>query len=209
MRSLRAARTITILTWALTATLPLRAEEPARSSVAEIQANHDRALIRDLTEYVRRNPKADDRDQAYSVLFNKAIEHDWFTEAESIGLAYIKDEPDGPVKPLAQIVVTMSRAHAGKFEDALARFKELMKGIGQAEQEEFASSFAENLAGAAITAGEFNVARQVFETLLSRFEESPNLRQKVQAEVARIDKVGKLAPTITTVDLDGKPVRLE
>jgi peroxiredoxin len=188
---------------------PLRAEGPANSSVAEIQDSHDQALIRDLTDYVRRNPKADDRDQAYSNLFNKAIEHDWFAEAEPVALAYLKDEPDGPVKPLAQIVITMARAQAGRFDDALARFKELMAGIGQAEQEEFAASFADNLAGAAITAGEFHTARQVFETLLGRFGDSPNLRQKVQIEIARIDKVGKPAPNVTGQDLEGKPVRLE
>src|SRR5262245_18522762 len=53
------------------------AESPA-TSVAAIQAKHDRAFIRDLTEYLARYPKADDRDQAYAALFNKAIEHDWF-----------------------------------------------------------------------------------------------------------------------------------
>ncbi|ODT99411.1 MAG: peroxiredoxin [Planctomycetes bacterium SCN 63-9] len=189
--------------------IPLRADEPVKMNVAEIQAKHDRALIRDLTEYLGQNPKADDRDQAYSNLFNKAIEHDWFSETEATALAYLKAEPEGPVAPLAQIVVTMARAQAGRFEEALDRFKDLMKGIGQAEQEEFASSFAENFAGAAISAGEFHVARQVFETLLSRFEESPNLKQKVQQELARIDKVGKLAPSFSTVDIDGKAVRLD
>lgn len=207
MKRQRAACSLVLV--AIASAVPLRAEEPARSSVAEIQSSHDRALIRDLTDYVRNNPKADDRDQAYSNLFNKAIEHDWFAEAEPVALGYLKAEPDGPVKPLAQIVVTMSRAQAGKYDDALARFQELMRGIGQAEQEEFASSFAETLAGSAITAGEFHVARQVFETLLSRFGDSPNLRQKVQLEIARIDKIGKPAPNVTGQDLDGRPVRLE
>ena len=47
--------------------------EPALVNVAEIQAKHDRAFIRELSEYLRQNPRADDRDQAYAALFNKAI----------------------------------------------------------------------------------------------------------------------------------------
>ena len=63
----------------------VRSAEPATANVAAIQAKHDRAFIHDLAEYLRQNPKADDRDQAYAALFNKAIEHDWFSDAEELG----------------------------------------------------------------------------------------------------------------------------
>ncbi len=89
---------------------PRDSAEPAAVSVAEIQARHDRAFIRELSEYLRQNPKADDRDQAYAALFNKVIEHDWFGEAEEQGRLYLKTDPDGPVKALAQIILTMGRA---------------------------------------------------------------------------------------------------
>jgi hypothetical protein len=49
-----------------------RGAEPA-ASVAEIQIKHDRALIQELAEYLRKNSAAADRDQAYAALFNKAI----------------------------------------------------------------------------------------------------------------------------------------
>src|SRR3954464_11080119 len=84
------------------------AQQPATNpGVAEILASHDRALIRDLARYLKVHPKADDRDQAYAALFNKAIEHDWFPESESIALQYLHDEPEGPVRALAQIITTM------------------------------------------------------------------------------------------------------
>ena len=83
--------------------------EPPAASVAEIQSRHDRALIRELSEYLTAHPRADDRDQAYAALFNKAIEHDWFAEVEDLGRQYLKTDPDGPVKALAQIVQTMAR----------------------------------------------------------------------------------------------------
>ena len=59
------------------------------TGVAEIQARHDRAFVAELAQYLQKNPKADDRDQAYAALFNKAIEHDWFSEAEEIGRAHV------------------------------------------------------------------------------------------------------------------------
>jgi peroxiredoxin/predicted negative regulator of RcsB-dependent stress response len=183
--------------------------EPAPVNVAEIQAKHDRAFIRELSDYLRQNPKAEDRDQAYAALFNKAIEHDWFGEAEEQGRQYLKSDPEGPVKALAQIILTMGRAQAGQFDEALKRFRELMQGIGQNEQEEFAASFADNLATAAITAGEFGVAREVYTALLSRFSDSPNLRQKVQRDLKRLDKIGKPAPSFTSEDINGKAVRLD
>jgi len=127
-----------------------RGDAPAGTSVAAIQAKHDRALIRDLTEYLRNSPKADDRDQAYAALFNKSIEHDWFTETDELAQQYLKSDPDGPVKALAQIIQTMARAQAGRYEEALTRYKELMQGLGQSDQEEFAASFSDTLANSAI-----------------------------------------------------------
>ncbi len=186
-----------------------RSAEPQPANVAAIQAKFDRAFIHELAEYLRQNPKADDRDQAYAALFNKAIEHDWFSDAEELGRQYLKSDPDGPVKALAQIILTMARAQAGQFDEALKRFKELMQGLGQNEQEEFAASFADDLATTAITAAEFATAREVYTLLLNRFSESPNLRQKVQNDLKRLDKVGKLAPSFAVEDVKGKTVRLD
>jgi thiol-disulfide isomerase/thioredoxin len=165
-------------------------------------------LIRDLTEYLRRYPKADDRDQAYAALFNKAIEHDWFAETEELSRQYLERDPDGPVKALAQIILTMARTQAGQFDRALAQYRELIQGLDANEQEEFAASFTESLAQAAVAAGEVGIARQVYAMLLSRFGESPNLRQKVEAELKRLDQVGKPAPAVVTEDIQGQPVRL-
>jgi peroxiredoxin len=187
---------------------PARGADPAPESVATIQAKHDRAFIRELSDYLERNPRAEDREQAFAALFNKAIEHDWFKDTEELSRHYLKSDPDGPVKALAQIILTMARAQDGQFDQALARFRELMQGINQNEQEEFATSFSENLAAAAITAGEFAAARDVYTTLQTHFSESPNLRQKVQAELKRLDKVGKPAPAFAVEDIKGQTTRL-
>jgi peroxiredoxin len=186
-----------------------RSAEPPAPSVAEIQAKHDRAFLRELAEYLRKYPHSDDRDQAYAALFNKAIEHDWFTETEELGRQYLKADPDGPVKALAQMVLTMARAQAGRFDESLVQFRNLIQGLDPNEQEVFADSFSAALAGAAIAAGEYAAAREVYTTLLSRFNESPDLRRKVEADLKRLDQVGKPAPTVDAQDIAGRPVRLE
>jgi peroxiredoxin len=185
------------------------AEGPPASSVAEIQARHDRALIRDLEDYLRKNPKADDLEQAYMTLFNKVMEHDWFAEHEELAKRYLAENPEGAVNSLARIVATMARAQAGRFDEALTRYRELMRGLGDPEQVEFATSFADTLALAATTEGQNAVARQVYETLLEIYGESEGVREKVEADLARLDKVGKPAPSVAAKDLKGEPFRLQ
>jgi thiol-disulfide isomerase/thioredoxin len=200
------ARTLAVTLIALAS--PALADGPA--SVSEIQAAHDRALIRDLVAYLGKTPKPDDIDQAYLTLFNKVIEHDWFLDNEAIARAYLKEYPDGPVRPLAQIIATMGRAQAGAYGEAVASFKALMEGLGGSEQVEFAANFADNLAGAATSAGEVEAAREVYATLLKKFGgDNANLKQKVIDDLARLDRVGRPAPTVSVTDLDGKPFRLD
>jgi thiol-disulfide isomerase/thioredoxin len=186
--------------------VPARAQEPA--SVAEILDRNDRALVRELSNYLGKSPRAEDRDQGYAALFNKAIEHDWFADTEQAAQRYLASDPEGPVRALAQIITTMARVQAGRFDEALARYKDLLSGLGKSDQEEFASSFSETFATAAIAAGEFATARAVFETLQERFPDSPVLRDKVTRELGRLDKVGKPAPDVPAQDLAGKTVRL-
>jgi peroxiredoxin len=192
------------------AVVPPRADgdEPAPAGVAGIQAKYDRAFIRELAEYLQKYPRADDREQAYAALFNKAIEHDWFAETDPLARHYLKSEPDGPVNALAQIIVTMARAHAGQFDEALAQFKRLVQGLGHPDQEEFAASFADEFASAAVTAGKFDVAKEVYRALLARFKDSANLRQKIEVDLKRLALVGKPAPAFATQDINGQAIRL-
>jgi peroxiredoxin len=183
--------------------------EPPAASVAEIQLKYDHALIKELTEYIHKNPKADDRDQAYAALFNKAIERDWFAETEELAQHYLKADPEGPVKVLAQVILTMGRAQAGRFEEALVQYRILIQGLIPDDQEEFAVSFTDSLLIAAIAEGEFDVARQVLNALLARFKENPKVSQKARNDLKRLDTVGKPAPAFAAEDIKGRPIRLD
>ncbi len=203
------------------AALPARAEGPQAAaaaplpaaappaSVAELQLAHDRALLRSLAAYIAAKPKAEDVDQAYLALFDKAIEHDWFLEYEEPARRYLANFPDGPIRPLAQIVATMARAQAGQFAEALKQYQALMNGLGKPEQEEFAAQFSDSLAQAASTAGAYDIARQVYEALLARYGDSPTLRQKARDDLNRLAMVGKPAPRLTVKDVEGNSFRLE
>ena len=181
---------------------------PSYKSVTDLLDAHDRGLVRDLAAYVEKNPKADDLDRAYMALFETVMQHDWFLEHDALARNYLQRFPEGSVRPMARIVATMARAQDGKFEQASASFKELMKGLGKDDQEEFASDFADNLATKCIAAGEYRIAREVYETLLDKYGESPKLRAKVKDDLARIAMVGKPAPSLLVKDMDGKSIRI-
>lgn len=177
-------------------------------SVAGLMQASDRALLANLRAYVAAKPTADDLEQAYMVIFERAIENDWYLDNEELARRYLKEQPEGAVAPLARIVGTMARVRAGKFDEALGDFRLLMQGVNQPDQEEFASNFADSLAGAAASAGEVALARQTYEILLQQFGDSPILRQKVQDELDRLAMVGRPAPPVSAQTIDGAPVRL-
>ena len=161
------ARNSILLGMVFLSSVNAQAQQPAPTvNVAALQAKHDRALIKDLTDYVKANPKAEDIDQAYMSMFDKIIEHDWFADHENLAKQYLSDRPEGPVHSLAQIVGTMARAQSNDYAQALSRYSDLMKGLGKTEQEEFASNFADSLASAATGAGEYAVAKRVYQILL-------------------------------------------
>jgi thiol-disulfide isomerase/thioredoxin len=201
---------VRLITIAALLSLESTAMADGPSSVAEIQSKHDRALIAALTTYLGKTPKPEDADQAFMTLFNKAIEHDWFLDHEGIARAYLRDYPEGPVRPLAQIIATMARAQAGSYSEALGSYRALLEGLTGVEQIEFAQNFADSLAGSATSAGEVDAAREVYTLLLKKFgNDSPTLKQKVSDDLTRLDRVGKPAPNFEVKDLDGKAFRFE
>ena len=206
MRSQMSLARLILAVCSTLANMAAGAAEPT-ASASKILTDHDRAVMRDLDAYLLSHPKADDRDEAYSAIFDKAIAHDWFAETEPVARRYLAESPAGGVKALARIVGTMARARAGKFAEALASYRELMTGLGGVEQEEFAANFADQLAGEAITAGEFAVARSAYEILLAKFDR-PELAKKVADDLTRLDRVGKVAPVLVANDIDGQPIRL-
>jgi peroxiredoxin len=163
--------------------------------------------MNDLKAYIASHPKAEDLDQAYMSVFERAIENDWFAETEGLAKGYLGAYPEGAVRQLAQVVATMARAQAGRYDEAWAIYRDLVKSLDKEDQKEFASNFADNLARSASGAGEYAVARKVYEAVLQQFGTDPNLREKIKDDLARLDRVGKPAPPGVARTLDGKVFR--
>ena len=181
---------------------------PPYKKVSDLLLDHDRKLVRDLIAFTEANPKAADLDQAFMALFEKVIEHDWFADHDKVARGYLADHPDGAAKPMAQIVATMARAQEGKFAEARDDFKTLLKGLDRDDQQEFAASFADSLASAASVAGEFAIAKSVYDALLERFGDNAPLRSKVKDDLARLEMVGKPAPNLPLRDRAGVAFKL-
>jgi peroxiredoxin len=203
---MRCAMTIVICALGFIPAAGQETSSPAKG-VMSILAAHDRALIKELLVYLEANPKAADLEQAYMEIFERAIENDWYTENEALARKYLEGYPQGAVRPLAQIVATMARAQTGKFDEAWTIYRDLMRSLDQDNQEEFAANFADSLASSAATAGEYEIAKRVYDALLKQFGTSPTLRQKVKDDLNRLEMVGKPAPQIAVKDIDGKLVR--
>ncbi len=188
---------------------PAAAAKPATAGgVAAIRERHDRALMTDLRAYLDGHPDAADRETGYLTLFETAIAHDWYVDAETAARDYLKRSPEGAVRSMAQIVATMARAKAGQYDQALADYQALIAGLEGAEQLEFASTFTDSLATEATAAGQYDAARQVYETLLKRFGDDEALAGKVRGDLARLDLVGQPAPDFRVNDLENQPVAL-
>lgn len=199
--------------WIVVVGLGLAFQDPKPESppkgVAAILEAHDRALIRALDEYARANPKANDIDQAFLTLFERALDHDWFAETEPIARRYLDERPDGPSKPVAQLIGLLSRARSGKFAEALLGYQELLAGLDRDDQDEFASQVADSLVKLAIDAADHETARKALDALIGRFPRSEAVGRKAPTARARLDLVGRSAPALASAsDIQGKPVRL-
>lgn len=196
----------------LTLALGLAAQDPAPAptkTVATILEAHDRALIAALDEYTRANPKAADIDQAYLTLFDKSLDHDWFATTEPIARRYLAERPDGPSRPVAQLVALLARAQAGQFAEALAGYRSLLDGLDRDDQDEFASQVADSLVKLAIAAADHETASKTLDALIARFPKSEAVGRKAPTARARLNLVGQSAPAPALAsDTQGKPLRL-
>jgi peroxiredoxin len=189
-------------------TTPRAQEAPPASSVRQVRQRHDRELIRDLKEYLAKNVAADDREEAYQLLFARSIDHDWFAEVEVEAARYVRESQQGPSYALAQIVLTMAAAKAGKYPDALSNYQALMAGLVNQDQLAFALDFADTLAREALAAGQEKIAREVYLTLKNRFGDVEDISAKVEGELDRLDLIGKPAPDLESTDTEGRTIRL-
>ncbi|CAN5821093.1 hypothetical protein BH23PLA1_BH23PLA1_32090 [soil metagenome] len=178
-------------------------------SVAELRARHDGNLLQDLVVYLDQNPKAEDRHDAYLLIFEIGIAYDWFERTEPLARRYIREHPEGDVIAMARVLATMADTNAGRFRDALATYKDLLANLEDPEQVAFALDFADTLAANALAADDPATAREVYAALQQRYGDDPEIEQRIEGDLAQIARLGTPAPTIDSIDIEERPVRLE
>ncbi len=180
---------------------------PQFQSVREVNRYFDHLKIQALADYVSSGDRPD-AEGAYLTIFNAVIEHDLYIEFEKVAQRYIKDRPEGSVTPLARAVTAMALANRSDFQRATKTFSELLAEIDP-QNTGFAWSFGDSLARLALTAGDYASTRQIYGAIEKKFPNDGDIKGQVQAQLARIELVGKPAPAFSATDIHGKTITLD
>jgi len=181
--------------------------DSASESFDRILTEQTRKTFDRIGEYVRQNPDAEDAEEAWKWLFNAALDHD--LEAKTVDLArdYLKKASESPeTRALAQQALSLGLASTGQSEEAVQPYSDLR--IARFQSGGVMIKFGRRLATELQMARDFDAARKVYEAISRRFFLNTDVRALCETRLARIDLVGKPAPAINAVDIDGEEISL-
>ena len=149
-------------------------------------------------------------------LFRLAIAADMFREAEAVaGKVVEKGTPSPTTDALAHLVKIIAEADRGAFEQSLQSLRQAVAESTQVRPATPARALAaEEVVGICeayyqrlVEANQFAIAGKAFQLILEQ-PYSPLLKDFAANRLKRIELVGKPAPSIRSIDLDGKPFDL-
>jgi thiol-disulfide isomerase/thioredoxin len=154
-------------------------------------------------------------EATYRQLFNLAIARDLCSAAMPAAEHYLAMPRSSgqDVRALATLVQVLARAEKGDHNQSLADlgrlFKESANGprAGALADTETALGVGESYLQRLIRSGRYDVARKLCE-LACQKDAPAEVQSHFEARMARLDLVGKLAPPIAGLDVDGRPVSL-
>jgi thiol-disulfide isomerase/thioredoxin len=167
--------------------------------------------IADLAALAEKAP-GPEADAAYRQLFGLAIARELCREAQTAAGRCLASTSSGrDVHALAALVQVLSRTDKGEHDQALDDWKNLLKesarGPEAALDADLAMAVGEALLQRLIREGRYDVASKLCG--LACADAAPSaIRDHFGARMARLNLVGKPAPTIVAMDVDGKPVSL-
>jgi peroxiredoxin len=165
----------------------------------------------------RQVPK--DAAETYETLFRLAIANNLFSEAEPAAEQVVKsaNSPSPVVLFLAETINIIAEADRGAYDESLADLRRL---IGErSERVRPAEALAAPLDTPSLLAicgayyqrlvqgGRFDVARKAFQ-LVGSESSNPAVKEFCTGRLNQLNMVGKPAPPIQGIDVDGKPVSL-
>ncbi|MBI3467034.1 MAG: hypothetical protein HY000_28805, partial [Planctomycetes bacterium] len=170
-------------------------------SAKEIERHFDRLKIEALAEYVGTGNRPD-LETAYMLMFNAVIEHDLFADFEKAADRYLKDRPSGAVTPLAHAIKSMALASRGEFTQAAKVYGDLVGEVSP-QNVRFAWSFGDTLARQVLAHGEYQAVRDIYSGIAKKFSNEADIQEHIEAQLQKLDLVGKAAPGFEVRDLDG------
>ncbi len=183
-------------------------DAPAGSATATgfraLLDNHQRDALRNIADYVAKNPDADDVEQASVWMFETALAQGLEADVVETAEKFLKRPGlDQPSISLAQQALAMGLARTGKRGEALAVFDSFLRGARF--QSPFRSlDLASSLAAQARIAGDLAGSREIYERLSAAYSLNAQIGEIIEGRIARQDLIGHPAPQIAGNDMEGK-----
>jgi peroxiredoxin len=169
---------------------------------------HQREALRQIADYVARDPDADDAEQASLWMFETASAQG--LEAEVVGVAeqFLKRrELDQPAISKAREALCLGLARTGKLADAVGVFDAYLKGVRF--QNPFRTlDLASSLSAQARIAGDLAASREIYERVASAFPLNAQMGEIIEGRIARQELIGQPAPPIAANDMEGKRIEV-
>jgi glutathione peroxidase-family protein len=203
------------------------AQGPKAASIEAINAGYSRQLaalerqrLEQLGELAAGQPKAE-ADATHREYFQLAIAKDLYPEAEATARRLIEaGDSSSELRTLAHLVKIVAEAERGAYDDSL---KSLLMAVGEkASRAKPAGAPGRDLGLTAasraaiieayyqklIRGNQYGVARKAMQVVAENAE-NPAVRDLAARRGRHLEMIGQPAPSIVSVDLEGKPFRLE
>jgi len=171
----------------------------------------DRRRIADLVALASRT-SGPEADAAYATLFHLAIAGGFCPEAEPAAEHCLAAKSGGrEPRTLANLVRVLARTEQGAHGQALAVVKGLFEAQGHAENAvngDMALAVGEAYLQRLIREGRYDLAKEVCECACDQDDAPASLKEHFEARMDRLKLLGKDAPPISGVDVDGKAISL-
>jgi thiol-disulfide isomerase/thioredoxin len=211
-----------------TLTASVRAQGPSvaqgGTTIEAINADYDRELLkleRQRLDRLGRLAASQPREQAavtFEAYFRLAIAKNLYADAAPYATRVIRSEdPHTSVSWLAHLVQIVAEADRGAYEESVKSLVSAIRmkaadpskttpkgaGLAVATQASIVDAYYQRL----IHADQVEVARKAMKMIADNAE-APPIRDLAARRLKQLDLVGKPAPAIAGLDLDGKPFKL-
>jgi thiol-disulfide isomerase/thioredoxin len=177
----------------------------------------ERRRLERLATLASKQPK-DEANRTYELYFRVAIAANLFAEAEPVARRVLDSkDASAKVRMLADVVKIAAEVGRGAYEQSLASLTSALETTDAARAQPGVAPAHPLPLAARLTlleayfqqlsqGGQFAAARKAFDLVHNRTSD-PAIKAFVASRLARLDMVGKPAPSIAGTDVDGRAVR--